>query len=75
MIRETVFLPSPSYVAFNDTECFIDYVAEHQIATNANNTVFDAKHLIGRRYTDPVVQSDKKQHLPFTVINESDGNC
>ncbi|XP_063292567.1 heat shock cognate 71 kDa protein-like [Pelobates fuscus] len=60
---------TPSYVAFTDTERLIGDAAKNQVAMNPTNTVFDAKRLIGRRYDDPVVQSDMK-HWPFTVIND-----
>ena len=41
---------TPSYVAFTDTERLIGDAAKNQVAMNPNNTVFDAKRLIGRRY-------------------------
>lgn len=61
---------TPSYVAFTDTERLIGDAAKNQVAMNPNNTVFDAKRLIGRKFEDPNVQSDMK-HWPFTVLNEN----
>lgn len=58
---------TPSYVAFTDTERLIGDAAKNQVAMNPHNTVFDAKRLIGRRYSDPSVQSDMKL-WPFRVI-------
>uniref|UniRef100_A0A4W2C164 Heat shock protein family A (Hsp70) member 1B n=10 Tax=Artiodactyla TaxID=91561 RepID=A0A4W2C164_BOBOX len=62
---------TPSYVAFTDTERLIGDAAKNQVALNPQNTVFDAKRLIGRKFGDPVVQSDMK-HWPFRVINDGD---
>lgn len=62
---------TPSYVAFTDTERLIGDAAKNQVAMNPTNTIFDAKRLIGRKYDDPVVQSDKT-HWPFNVIKEGD---
>lgn len=57
---------TPSYVAFTDTERLIGDAAKNQVAMNPENTVFDAKRLIGRRFSDPSVQADMK-HWPFKV--------
>jgi len=63
---------TPSYVAFNETERLIGDAAKNQVAMNANNTVFDAKRLIGRKFSEPAVQGDMK-HWPFTVIDGAAG--
>lgn len=60
---------TPSYVAFTDTERLIGDAAKNQVAMNPQNTVFDAKRLIGRRFEDEAVQSDMK-HWPFTVVSD-----
>merc|ERR1711963_434279 len=59
---------TPSYVAFTDTERLIGDGAKNQVAMNPANTIFDAKGLIGRNFTDTTVQSDMK-HWPFKVVN------
>nr|QHD64854.1 heat shock protein 70 [Gecarcinus lateralis] len=61
---------TPSYVAFTDTERLIGDAAKNQVAMNPNNTVFDAKRLIGRKFNDHNVQSDMK-HWPFDVIDDN----
>ncbi|XP_076065914.1 heat shock 70 kDa protein cognate 4-like [Oratosquilla oratoria] len=60
---------TPSYVAFTDTERLIGDAAKNQVAMNPNNTVFDAKRLIGRKFDDTTVQADMK-HWPFKVLND-----
>ena len=59
---------TPSYVAFTDTERLVGDAAKNQVAMNPENSIFDAKRLIGRNYSDQTVQSDMK-HWPFTVVN------
>mmetsp|Transcript_9148 Transcript_9148/g.29111 ORF Transcript_9148/g.29111 Transcript_9148/m.29111 type:complete len:662 (-) Transcript_9148:97-2082(-) len=63
---------TPSYVAFTETERLVGDAAKNQTAMNPENTVFDAKRLIGRKFTDAAVQSDMK-HWPFTVIAKDAG--
>ena len=63
---------TPSYVAFSGEERLIGDAAKNQAAGNAVNTVFDAKRLIGRKFNDPVVQTDMK-HWPFKVLEGTGG--
>lgn len=60
---------TPSYVAFTDSERLIGDAAKNQVAINPANTVFDAKRLIGRRFSDSSVQADVK-HFSYTVVDK-----
>jgi len=60
---------TPSFVAFTDTERLIGDAAKNQVAMNPSNTVFDAKRLIGRKFSDAEVQADMK-HFPFKIIEK-----
>lgn len=59
---------TPSFVAFTPEERLIGEAAKNQAALNPENTVFDAKRLIGRRYDEESVQNDMKT-WPFKVID------
>jgi heat shock protein 5 len=62
---------TPSYVAFtSEGERLIGDAAKNQLTTNPENTVFDAKRLIGRTWNEPSVQHDVK-YFPFKVINKN----
>ncbi|VDD87706.1 unnamed protein product [Enterobius vermicularis] len=63
---------TPSYVAFTSDsgERLIGDAAKNQLTINPENTVFDAKRLIGREYNDKTVQDDMKV-WPFKLINKS----
>jgi len=58
---------TPSYVAFKDGSRLVGESAKSQVAMNPENTVFDAKRLIGREFKDASVQKDMKT-WPFKVV-------
>jgi len=60
---------TPSYVAFSDSERLIGEAAKNQAAINPENTVFDIKRLVGRRFDDATVQRDMKL-MPYKIINK-----
>lgn len=62
---------TPSYVSFDDNVRNIGDAAKNLVAINPTNTIYDAKRLIGRKYSDPTVQKDIK-HWPFKVISKND---
>ena len=57
---------TPSYVGFTDKERLIGDGAKNQSSMNPENTVYDAKRLIGRKFSESTIQSDIK-HFPFGV--------
>ncbi|XP_039899170.1 endoplasmic reticulum chaperone BiP-like [Simochromis diagramma] len=61
---------TPSYVAFtSEGERLIGDAAKNQLTSNPENTIFDAKRLIGRTWGDWSVQQDIK-YLPFKVTEK-----
>jgi len=59
----------PSWVAFSeDGERLIGEAAKNQGAVNPENTIYDVKRLIGRKFNDPNVQKDRKL-LPYKIID------
>merc|ERR1712114_80948 len=62
---------TPSYVAFTaDGERLVGDAAKNQLTTNPENTVFDAKRLIGREWNDKTVQADLK-FFPFKIVEKN----
>ena len=59
----------PSYVAFTDEERLIGYPAKNQSAANPMNTVYDAKRLIGRKFSDRTLKEDMKLY-PFKIVDD-----
>lgn len=63
---------TPSYVAFTESERLIGDAAKNQVSMNPENTVFDAKRLIGRKIDDASIQNDMK-HWSFKVVGKDGG--
>merc|ERR1712227_368674 len=58
---------TPSVVAFNDKERLVGDSAKNQSIINPENTIYDSKRMIGRKFNDEIVQNDLKS-WPFKVI-------
>lgn len=60
----------PSYVAFDENDRMVGEAAKNQLGRNPQNTIFDAKRFIGKRFNDPSVQEDMK-HMAVDIISDS----
>ena len=65
---------TPSIVAFTENERLVGQAAKRQAVTNAANTVFAVKRLIGRRFDDPVIVKDQK-NMPYKIVNGGNGDA
>src|SRR4030043_582291 len=64
---------TPSVVAITkNNERLVGVLAKRQEITNPKNTIFSTKRLIGRRFSDPEVQKEKKL-LPHEIREPADG--
>jgi len=64
---------TPSIVAVNKTsERLVGLLAKRQSVTNPANTIFSVKRMIGRKWTDPEVQSDK-EWFPYETRQSASG--
>ncbi len=51
---------TPSCVAFTDTERLVGDAAKNQVSMNPKYTIYEVKRMIGRKFSDPIVQEDMK---------------
>jgi molecular chaperone DnaK len=66
---------TPSIVAFSkDDEVIVGQSAKRQAVTNPQNTLFAVKRLIGRKFTDDVVQKDIGM-VPYKIVKADNGDA
>lgn len=65
---------TPSIVGFTESERLVGQAAKRQAVTNAANTIFAVKRLIGRRFDDPVIVKDQK-NMPYKITNGGNGDA
>ena len=64
---------TPSVVAINKNgERLVGQVAQRQRVTNAKNTIYGVKRLIGRKYSDKEVQKDH-DIMPYEIVKAGTG--
>ncbi len=65
---------TPSIIAYTDDEILVGQSAKRQAVTNPQNTLFAVKRLIGRKFSDEVVQKDIKM-VPYKIAKADNGDA
>ena len=66
---------TPSVVGYTDDgEILVGQSAKRQSVTNPKNTLYAVKRLIGRKFTDDVVQKDIKM-APYSIVAADNGDA
>lgn len=66
---------TPSVVGFSeDGEVIVGAPAKRQAVTNPENTLYAVKRLIGRRFSEDVVQRDVKE-MPYSIVKADNGDA
>ena len=65
---------TPSIVAFTDGETLVGQSAKRQAVTNPANTLFAVKRLIGRKFSDSVVQRDLSM-VPYKIVQAKNADA
>ena len=65
---------TPSIIAYTDDETLVGQPAKRQSVTNPDNTLFAVKRLIGRKFSDDVVQKDIKM-VPYKIVGADNGDA
>ena len=65
---------TPSIVAYANDEILVGATAKRQAVTNSKNTIYAAKRLIGRKFTDEAVQKDIDM-MPYKIVEAKNGDA
>ena len=65
---------TPSIVAYTDEDTLVGVSAKRQAVTNATNTIYAAKRLIGRKFDSPEIKKDAKT-LPYKIVKSNSGDA
>jgi molecular chaperone DnaK len=65
---------TPSIVAYSNDEILVGASAKRQSVTNPKNTIYAAKRLIGRKFTEQAVQKDIDL-MPYKIVKADNGDA